>query len=317
MSFSSDVKEELERRSSGAKHCQIAELAGLLAFSGKVRRARGGSWQLLFTTENRSARTAYMELLGKAFAIGEDKLSVEKEGRRVYTVRLADEALARRVLMAIKWMDPKTGKIEPVFVHDILIQREDDRKAFLRGAFLAAGSLTDPRKQYHMEIVCSYAADAKKMTEIFWFFHIDARTVRRKNSTVVYIKEAGQITDALNLMGAVVSQMDLTNVVIYKEVRNEVNRKVNCETANSNKTAVAAVRQIKAIEKIRDTIGLESLTPQLRDIAQARLENPELDLRSLGQTLDPPVGKSGVNHRLRRLIEIAESGTTADDGKEE
>lgn len=306
MSFSSDVKEELKRKSDKAKHCQIAELAGLLAFSGKVRRARGGSWQLLFTTENRSAKEAYMDLLEKAFAIGEEELSLEKEGRRVFTVRLVDEKLVKHVLMAIKWMDAKTGLIVPVFVHDILIQREDDRKAFLRGAFLAAGSLTDPRKQYHMEIVCSFAADAKKLTEIFWFFHIEARTVHRKNSTVVYIKEAGQITDALNLMGAFVSQMDLTNVVIYKEVRNEVNRKVNCETANSNKTAVAAVRQIKAIEKIRDSVGIESLTPQLRAMAQARLENPELDLRSLGEALDPPVGKSGVNHRLRKLIEIAD-----------
>lgn len=306
MSFSSDVKEELEKRNDGAKHCQIAELAGLLAFSGKVRRARGGKWQLLFSTENKSARAAYMDLLAKAFAIGEGDLSVEREGRRVYTVRLTDEEQVHRALMAVKWMDPKTGQIEPVFVHDILIQREDDRKAFLRGAFLAAGSLTDPRKQYHMEIVCSYAADAKKLTQIFWFFHIDAHTVHRKNSTVVYVKEAGQITDALNLMGAYVSQMDLTNVVIYKEVRNEVNRKVNCETANSNKTAVAAVRQLKAIEKIRDEGGLESLPVQLREIAQARLENPELDLKSLGETLDPPIGKSGVNHRLRRLIQIAD-----------
>ena len=255
-----------------------------------------------------------MDLLAKAFAIGEGDLSVEREGRRVYTVRLTDEEQVHRALMAVKWMDPKTGQIEPVFVHDILIQREDDRKAFLRGAFLAAGSLTDPRKQYHMEIVCSYAADAKKLTQIFWFFHIDAHTVHRKNSTVVYVKEAGQITDALNLMGAYVSQMDLTNVVIYKEVRNEVNRKVNCETANSNKTAVAAVRQLKAIEKIRDEGGLESLPVQLREIAQARLENPELDLKSLGETLDPPIGKSCVNHRLRRLIQIAD-GLSQTNGK--
>lgn len=306
MSFSSDVKEELEKRNDGAKHCQIAELAGLLAFSGKVRRARGGLWQLLFSTENKSALAAYTGLLERAFAVPKESLAAQREGRRVYTVRLTDSDTVRRVLLAVKWMDPKSGQIEPVFVHDILIQREDDRRAFLRGAFLAAGSLTDPRKQYHMEIVCAFAADAKKLTEIFWFFHIDARTVHRKNSTVVYVKEAGQITDALNLMGAYVSQMDLTNVVIYKEVRNEVNRKVNCETANSNKTAVAAVRQLKAIEKIRDECGLESLPAQLREIAQARLDNPELDLKSLGETLDPPIGKSGVNHRLRRLIQIAD-----------
>ena len=102
--------------------------------------------------------------------------------------------------------------------------------------------------------------------------------------------------------------------MIYKEVRNEVNRKVNCETANSNKTAVAAVRQLKAIEKIRDEGGLESLPVQLREIAQARLENPELDLKSLGETLDPPIGKSGVNHRLRRLIQIAD-GLSQTNGK--
>lgn len=307
MSFSSDVKEELKKKTDGAKHAQIAELAGLLALCGKVRRARGGAWQLLFTTENAMARDVYIELLAATFHIGEDELVIEREGRRTFNIRLTNARQVDRILMAVKWKDGESGQIRPVFVHDILIQREEDRRAFLRGAFLAAGSLTDPRKQYHMEIVCPYAADANKLAEIFWYFHIEAKTVRRKNSTVVYVKEAGQITDALNLMGAYVSQMDLTNVVIYKEVRNEVNRKVNCETANSNKTAVAAVRQIKAIEKIRDSAGLASLTPQLRQIAQARLDNPDLDLKSLGETLDPPVGKSGVNHRLRRLLEIAEN----------
>jgi DNA-binding protein WhiA len=137
-------------------------------------------------------------------------------------------------------------------------------------------------------------------------FETDAKIVERKGHFVVYLKEGSQIVDILGSMGAFVSLMNLENVRILKEMRNSVNRKVNCETANISKTVNAAVKQVEDIEKIREELGFDALPPTLREIAQVRLEYPEAPLKELGTYLDPPVGKSGVNHRLRRLSEIAD-----------
>ena len=138
------------------------------------------------------------------------------------------------------------------------------------------------------------------------FFGLDAKITVRKNDYIVYMKEGSNITDVLNLMGAYVSQMNLYNVMILKEMRNDVNRKVNCETANLNKTVAAAVKQTKDIIYIRDTVGLGSLKDSLRQVAEVRLEHEDRNLKDIGALLAPPVGKSGVNHRLRKISEYAE-----------
>ncbi len=133
-----------------------------------------------------------------------------------------------------------------------------------------------------------------------WIFELEAKVIARKNNFITYIKEGNHITDCLNVMGAFVSQMDLYNVMILKGMRNDVNRKVNCETANINKTVEAAVKQIKDIEYIRDTVGLGYLKEPLYNVAVIRLENPDMNLKDIGAKLSPSVGKSGVNHRLRK-----------------
>jgi hypothetical protein len=154
--------------------------------------------------------------------------------------------------------------------------------------------------------VCEYEEDAAQLQELMHFFELDAKVIMRKRSFVVYLKEGSNITDVLNLMGACVSQMKLYNIMILKGMRNDVNRKVNCETANLNKTVAAAVKQIRDIEYIRDTVGLESLNDGLRQVAVIRLENPDMNLKDIGERLNPTVGKSGVNHRLRKISEMAE-----------
>ena len=168
------------------------------------------------------------------------------------------------------------------------------------------GSISDPNKFYHYEIVCKYEEDAEVLRGMLMFFGMDAKVIARKNSFIVYMKEGNNITDTLNLMGAVVSQMNLYNVMILKGISNDVNRKVNCETANLNKTIEAAVKQIKDIEYIRDSVGLDSLSDGLMQVALLRLENPDMNLKDLGELLAPPVGKSGVNHRLRKIGEKAD-----------
>ena len=171
---------------------------------------------------------------------------------------------------------------------------------------MAAGSISNPNKSYHFEIVCRTMDQALQLQELMVGFEAEAKIVERKERYVIYLKEGSQIVDMLNVMEAYVSLMNLENVRILKEMRNSVNRKVNCETANIHKTVNAAVKQMEDIKRIQSTIGFEQLPNTLAEMAQVRLEHPEATLKELGTYLDPPVGKSGVNHRLRKLAEIAE-----------
>lgn len=308
MSFSLEIKEELETRIDTAKHCQVAEFAAIMAFCGKVRRRTGGLMGLELTTENEVVRRKVVELAIKAFSASEESFEVEYEGKnnRIINIFINDEKLIAKILMAIKWCDDNFTVVEPVFVNHRIIQKECCKRAFIRGAFLAAGSISDPNKSYHYEIVCEYEEDAVQMQELLKFFNLDAKIIQRKRNYVTYIKEGNNITDVLNIMGAFVSQMKLYNVMILKGMRNDVNRKVNCETANLNKTIEAAVKQIRDIEYVRDTVGLESLSDGLREVAEIRLKNPDMKLKDIGELLNPPVGKSGVNHRLRKISELAQ-----------
>ena len=187
-----------------------------------------------------------------------------------------------------------------------LVRRPCCRKAFLRGLFLRSGSINDPEKMYHLEIVCDSRSFAIRLKEILTSYQLRAKIVDRKGHFVVYLKDSSQIADFLALIQANVSLFSLENTMVVKDVRNTVNRRVNCETANIKKTVSASLSQIEAIEYIRDHIGFEKLPENLRETARLRLENPDDSLQDLGLKLNPPVGKSGMNHRLRKLKKIAD-----------
>ena len=193
-----------------------------------------------------------------------------------------------------------------IHTENVVVQNACCRRAFIRGAFLASGSISDPEKFYHFEITCSSMAKAEQLKGIIAAFDMEPKIVLRKKYYVVYIKEGNQIVDILNVMEAPVSLMEFENIRILREMRGNVNRQVNCETANINKTVSAAVKQMEDIRYIQDTIGLEGLPEGLQDMARIRLERPEATLKELGEALEPPVGKSGVNHRLRKLSQIAD-----------
>ena len=195
---------------------------------------------------------------------------------------------------------------ELLAIRDTIVQAVCCKRAYIRGAFIASGSMSDPSKSYHFEIVCNDENQAEHLKEMMNSFGVDAKIVQRKRTYVVYLKEGSQIVDILNVMEAHVALMELENVRIVKEMRNSVNRKVNCETANINKTVSAAVRQMEDITYIRDQIGFDKLPEGLRDVALTRLENPDATLKELGSLMADPVGKSGVNHRLRKISEIAD-----------
>lgn len=308
MSFSSEVKEELESKIDSALHCQIAEFAAMLAFGGTLLTAPDGATLLVMTTENDIVAKKFVALAERAFGIGEEQFDYDYEGQRntIVHLSLSDSGLVKKILMAVKWMESEEGELKPVFAHPLLVLKDCCKRAFIRGAFMAAGSISDPNKFYHFEIVCNHEEGASQLKNMLTFFNLDAKVIARKKNYVVYLKEGSHITDCLNVMGAYVSQMNLYNVMILKGISNDVNRKVNCETANLNKTIEAAVKQIRDIEYIRDTIGLENLNEGLQQVASLRLENTDMNLKDIGERLEPPVGKSGVNHRLRKISEIAD-----------
>ena len=189
----------------------------------------------------------------------------------------------------------------------VLLQKSCCRRAYLRGAFLAAGSVSDPNKSYHFEIACRDEKQAETLTEIMDSFDISLKTIIRKNHPVVYLKEGSLIVEALNVMEAHVALMDFENSRILKDMRNSLNRRVNCETANIGKTVTAAVKQTDDIQAVMRMPEYKSLPYGIKQVADLRLKYPDASLKELGEMCDPPIGKSGVNHRLRKLSILADT----------
>lgn len=309
MSFSGNVKEELSVHWSKARHCQIAELAALISICGSMIIDSRGRYSVKIHTENLAVARKCFTLIQKTFNIEADisiRKNISKQSTS-YAVVVGQHEAALRILQAVKLIDEHQAGFEEVhIVNPIVVQQTCCRRSFIRGAFLAAGSMSDPKKSYHFEIVCGSIPMAQQIRELICGFSMDAKIVKRKRSYVVYLKEGSQIVDILNVMEAHKSLMELENVRILKEMRNTVNRKVNCETANINKTVSAAVKQMEDITYLRDTIGLEKLSEGLEEAALVRLAHSDATLKELGELMSPPVGKSGVNHRLRKLSEMAE-----------
>ena len=308
MSFSGMVKEELSRQIGTARHCRIAELAALIGFCGRLEHFPQGE-KLKLQTENETVARKCFTLLQKTFNI-EKEISVRENSHlkrvKVYVLEISDPEEIREILQATKLIaDSKF--CDTLILQDMLVvQQSCCKRAYIRGAFLASGSISDPEKGYHFEIVYPDERKAQQLQTIIRSFSVDAKIVQRKKSYVVYVKEGAQIVDMLAVMETNVALMDLENIRILKEMRNSVNRKVNCETANINKTVNAAVKQMEDIKLIQQVMGFEQLSDGLAQIAELRMQYPEATLKELGMMLSPQVGKSGVNHRLRKLSALAD-----------
>lgn len=307
------------------------ELASILHFCGSHTAAEGSNnlqneekksifngEKLLIQAENEAVIRKCFTLLKKTFNINTsvNEKRVGKSGKagagtgakpRAYEIELTDPSQIKQVLQATKFMDGE-GHLRDMKapVSAILIKNSCCQRAFLRGAFLASGSMSDPGKSYHLEIVCTNLFQAEQIQSILLAFEVEARIVQRKKYQVVYMKDGTGISDFLNIVEAHVSLMNFENFRIVKEMRNSVNRRVNCETANIGKTVSASTRQAEDILLLQQKYGFENLPESLREMAEVRLAYPDAPLRELGEYLDPPVGKSGVNHRLRKLSELAD-----------
>ena len=310
MSFSSKVKEELSKDCNNPRHCCTAETAAIISMCGKVIFDEKDRVRIEIHTENVTVARKYFTLLKKTYNINTDisiRHSSSLNKSRSYILSVNDDETARKILMTCRLMKP-FGVIEEDFsISDsLIIQRECCKRAFIRGAFLASGSVSDPVKTYHFEIVCLSEAKAKQLQMIMETFNINARVIKRRKYFVVYVKDSSQVVDLLNIMGAYNALMDMENVRIVKDMRNNVNRKVNCETANINKTVSAAVKQIEDIRFIQMSSAFDELPESLQEMAELRVRYPEATLAELGQLLDTPVGKSGVNHRLKKISLFAD-----------
>ncbi len=314
MSFSGDVKEECSRRMSSSRHCRIAEMAALLGMSGQVMAKGKDRYEIFLYTDNLPLARKFFYLVRRTFeAVCEIRVrSKAGTDRPSVILALRDETVCYQILSecgllsSLESFGPEDGTAALSIAPEIT-ERTCCKRAFIRGAFLAAGSVTDPEKAYHLEFVCLDETMAERVSSLLQSFEIESHIVRRTKYRVVYLKDGDQIVETLNVMEAHRSMMELENIRIMKEMRERVNRKVNCETANLQKAASAATQQKKDIEFLKSRREWNQMPENLREMALLRLQYPEASLKELGDLSNPPVGKSGVNHRLRKIREFAEN----------
>ncbi len=299
MSFSSDVKAELftNIKETEAGHCKIAQLLAIVNICGFVSTE---SYDKFIAVHNENSEI--INLTGSIIeSLFGTKITSEKS-----EIVIKDENIVDNMINLLGLKGSNDFSMVSPIKHKIA-ERNCCKRAYIRTAFLCCGSVNDPNKRYHLEFADTDYIHAEALSEIISDFGINMKIVKRKNHFVVYCKEAEQIVDLLNVMSAYKALLDYENLRVVKEVRNNVNRIVNCETANINKIVNTSVRQIEEIEYIINKKGFDFLSENLQAVAEARLKYPDVSLKELGQYLTPPIGKSGVNHRLKKIHEIAES----------
>ncbi len=310
MSFSSNVKNEISKIKIEENCCQKAELSALIKMTGTIQITGGNQIGIRLNTENAAIARRIFTLLKTNYSIHTQvMMSKNRQFKRrySYTLLIGPENSSEELLISLGILKERTGIRINQKIPKKIIEKDCCKKAYLRGAFLGGGSISDPEKTYHIEIVANNKSFAADIMDLINTYGLNAKIVNRKNSYVVYMKESENIVDFLNIIGAHNALLNIENIRIFKEMRNNVNRLVNCETANLSKTVNAAMRHINNIQYIKDNIGLKRLPKSLRDMAELRILHQDYSLTELGEVMNPPIGKSGVNHRLRRLDQIAEN----------
>ncbi len=311
MSFSSITKNELSRIQTENTCCMLAELAALIRMSGSVQISALSKVSLKFTTENAAIARRIFSLLKSLYNVSTEVMvrkNKQLKKNNNYLIVVSNPNDADKILSdtGVLRKDNMQQYVINYGIPDRLVDNRCCKRSYIRGAFLGGGSISNPEKTYHLEFVTHNEQHSNDLSKLINTFGLNSKIVLRKECYVVYLKEGEQIVDLLNIMEAHSALLKLEDIRILKEVRNNVNRLVNCETANLEKTINASLRQIHNIEYIDEMIGIENLPDNLVDIARLRLLHRDASLKELGKMLTPSIGKSGVNHRLRKLEEIAE-----------
>lgn len=311
MSFSSTTKNELSRIELKENCCALAELAALVRMNGTIQIVGMKKINLKFTTENAAIARRIFSILKLIY--DSDVEVMVRRNRQLkknnnYHIVVNDKKISSRILEDVGFINKDGSNLfNPKYkLPKKIISKRCCRRSYVRGAFLGGGSISNPEKTYHLEFVTNNEEHAKDLSEIINSFDLNSKIVLRKDNFVVYIKEGEQIVDLLNIIGAHQALLKLEDIRVLKDVRNNINRIVNCETANLGKTIDASMRQIEQIQILKTKLGLNKLPGNLREIAEVRLDNPDASLKEIGEMLNPPIGKSGVNHRFRKLEQLAE-----------
>ncbi len=310
MSFSLKTKGELARLEGERSCCNKGELAALIGLNGEVVHTTEEKFNLKVTVENPAVARKIFKLIKILFAINPE-IKVRKNSSfkksNYYLMVITHVMGSQKVIKGLGLMKNIGSKESFVrFPEEEIFQKRCCKRAYLRGAFLSGGSISAPEKTYHLEFVAHEIAVAIGIQTMVNTFGLNAKIVPRKKYQVVYLKEGDQIVELLNIIGAHNALLELENARILKEMRNNINRIVNCETANLSKTVNASVKQLENIHLIQRTMGLDKLPEGLRALAELRIQHEDASLKELGEMMNPPVGKSGVNHRFRKMENLAE-----------
>lgn len=300
------TKNELARVVGPRLCCKTSELAALIKMDGSLQ-INDRKVTLSIANHNAAVARKVIKLSKDLFGIQTEvlvKKKVRLHKNNVYMVRIPPQPELKKMLVKLGMLNDNGSFQEDM--PEELLQKECCRRSYLRGIFLGGGSVNNPGGTYHLEIITGDGRHAEAISGLLQQFGLPARISSRKQWYVVYLKDSEQIVECLNIMGAHTALLEYENTRIYKDMRNKVNRLVNCETANLDKTIDAAMRQSENIRVIAGSIGIEKLPHSLREVAELRLHYPDASLKELGEMMDPPLGKSGVNHRLRKLDKIAE-----------
>ena len=310
MSFSSEVKNELARIEPEKNCCELAEISGFIRTAGSLRLEGGGRFRIVVSTSDPAIARHYKKLIKNYFDTPTE-LEVEDGGNlgkgHKYILSIGPEDRSEQILReAGILMVRKGNNYISDGIYDGIVRSKCCRKAYLRGVFLGSGTVSDPAKAYHLEIICGSKVLATDLCKLInTFVDLSAKMVERKGKYVVYMKKAAYISDTLAIMGAHSHVLALEDVLIRKQMRGEAARMTNCDSANTDRILDAAGNQIEAINRLKASGRLEQLPYKLREMAELRVENPEASLTELGEMLEPPLKKSGVNNRLKKLMEAA------------
>ena len=300
LSFSGQVKNEICGAKLSCKNCGQALLYGMLLF------CRGVSVnEVLFNTESKASANLFTQLLvdetGSIVTVSEPDLR-NRTNRPIYSVTIDDQSDREKLLSQFFPYWPKDRE----YIHPVFFQKECCKKAFLRGAYLSCGTMINPNREYHLEFLIYHESLCREFQAFLQEFELDFHRIKRSKGYSLYIKESEQIEDTLAHLGAVKASMELMNLKIEKELRNQANRVTNCETANIEKAVSAAMQQIQKISKLQKSILFQTLPPPLMEAAELRLAHPEMSLRELCELDGGKLSRSGLNHRLQKLCKLAD-----------
>ena len=296
MSFSSQIKQELCKAAVSRKCCAQAEVYGILLFCSSFRHSG-----IRIVTESDAFAARLPMLFRKAFQLDFDQLPTSNTGKRAFLIH---DPIKISLIGAAYGYDPNESFA--LHINFGVLEEDHCRTAFFRGAFLAGGSVTDPDKGYHLEMVTSHYNVWREMPALLHESGFEPKLTQRKSNYVTYFKQSAYIEDFLTAIGSPVAAMGIMNAKAEKNLRGSINRRVNCEAANLDKTVDASLVQIEAIRALEERGMLDQLPEKLKETAVLRRENPELTLTQLAALCDPPVTKSALNHRLRKLMSLAQ-----------